>query len=353
MNHNLFWILEKRDSDRFPYRLKIEDQGKPILALLVQDVWPGAGSHIFCIRAEKDDEVLELIEKIPIISLRRYGRKISVVLDRPQRKRCHFIFLKKRYKTKSGEYEQIFWMTQSTLRARRPKVLLSAKGDESFEIVVAANERYPWKFPNCTIKRRSLPAGDYALIIDDKIEAIVERKTFDNMLENLSRLQILHQLLGELETFPYSALVIEAAYYDFLSRKRLKYFNPQFSAKAIAEISAFHPKLNVVFAGNKKLANEWTMRFFAAVRYHEKDYPAVVREIMESYPGDGDFYGQEYEVIDKLVQLGQGTIEALHQELPYLPISRLRNILRRLRKDGRVAVTRYGKCSFWQAIAQR
>lgn len=32
-----------------------------------------------------------------------------------------------------------------------------------------------------------------------------------------------------------------------------------------------HPELTVVFAGNRKLANEWTIRFFEAVEAHEKD----------------------------------------------------------------------------------
>ena len=39
------------------------------------------------------------------------------------------------------------------------------------------------------------------------------------------------------------------------------FYTPSFMAKALAELSALHPKINIVFAGNRKLANEWTLRF--------------------------------------------------------------------------------------------
>jgi len=68
--------------------------------------------------------------------------------------------------------------------------------------------------------RTKNPAGrDYALITQDGIKALVERKTFENLLGEFGRMPLLHQALGELEAYRYSALVIEANYSDFLNPK--------------------------------------------------------------------------------------------------------------------------------------
>jgi len=41
--------------------------------------------------------------------MKRYGKRLAIVLDRAINKRCEFLFLKKKYKQKEGEYEQIEW----------------------------------------------------------------------------------------------------------------------------------------------------------------------------------------------------------------------------------------------------
>ena len=48
------------------------------------------------------------------------------------------------------------------------------------------------RFPKSVTERRKLPVGDYALILQDRPAAVVERKTFDNMLTDVSKLQVLH-----------------------------------------------------------------------------------------------------------------------------------------------------------------
>lgn len=42
-------------------------------------------------------------------------------------------------------------------------------------------------------------------------------------------------------------------------------------SKVFAEISAFHPKIQVIFAWTRKLANEWTYRFFEWISSKESD----------------------------------------------------------------------------------
>jgi len=123
---NTLYILESVNNTKFPYRLTIRQDDKVLIALRVQDRCPGQRGNIFCIRETNQelDLPVEEIERVPIISLKRYGKRLANVLDRPINKRCEFLFLTKKYKTKEGKYEQIFWRTQKALIERRPKVKL-------------------------------------------------------------------------------------------------------------------------------------------------------------------------------------------------------------------------------------
>lgn len=87
------WVVERTQDRRFPFRITIEQGGRTLLAVRAQNHWPGAGSQIFCLReAELDPaEALEPFERVPIAHLTRLGRKLSVTLDRAQRKRCEFL----------------------------------------------------------------------------------------------------------------------------------------------------------------------------------------------------------------------------------------------------------------------
>jgi len=264
------WILERCASDRFPYRLQLVRSGRPWLVLRCQSRWPGAGTNVFCLR-ERDspaaDEARHEVERVPIIAVQRRGVRLSVILDRPRYKRCDFLFLKRPYKDRAGDtHEQIFWQTQLSMRERRPKVRPAAlRGAPEMVVAVAHEERYPWRFPGATAERGRLATGDYALVDGGLTLAVVERKTFDNLLANFSVMPDLHQRLLELSSVQNHALVVEAPYEDFISPRRLHHFSPAFCAAAIAELYVLHPKLRMVFCGNRKTANEWTRRYFAAV----------------------------------------------------------------------------------------
>ncbi len=264
------WILERCVSDRFPYRLHILKGDKRWLVLRTQDRWPAAGRHIFCLREDEPpspNETLEELERVDIIAFNERGRRISVVLDRKRYKRCDFLFLEKSYKGRPGEsYEQIFWLTQRSIEQHRPAFkLVSRKGDTEMVVRIHSNEKYPWRFPSAVTERGTISAGDYALIDGDKMLAVVERKTLDNLLADFGTMPVLHQRLAELAAQDNHALVIEAPYVDFLNPKKVHHYNPGFCAKAIAELYALHPHLRIVFCANRKVANEWTRHFFAAV----------------------------------------------------------------------------------------
>jgi len=264
------WILERTQNDRFPYRLQIIRGDRPWLVLRTQDHWPAAGRHIFCLREDEPpapDEVLEEMERVDIIAFHERGHRVSVVLDRKRYKRCDFLFLKKSYKGRPGEsYEQIFWLTQRSIEQHRPAFkLVSREGNARLVVRIHSNEKYPWRFPGVVTGRGSLPSGDYALMDGDRILALVERKTLDNLLADFGMMPVLHQRLAELAAHDNHALVIESPYADFLNPRKVHHYTPSFCAKAIAELYALHPNLRTIFCANRKVANEWTRHFFTAV----------------------------------------------------------------------------------------
>lgn len=352
---SLWWIIESTDNEKFPYLLSIKKGEDTLLRLRVQNRWPGAGTHIFCLRDPGDGtKTIEEVERVPIINLSRYGKRISVVLDRPINKRCDFLFLKKKYKKKEGEYEQIFWRTQQGLKERKPRVKLAAQGDFRIHILIDVNEKYPWKFKDCTVERKALDAGDYALLRDDGIIAVVERKTFDNLRTEIANLPILHQKLCELEAYAHTALVVEANYSDFLNPDKLMFYTPSFMAKALAELSALHPKINIVFAGNRKLANEWTLRFFEAIVSNANDgLPGMVAEQIENYEPSSNFRGGIYfdirmEILDSFP--AEFSISDVREKFPDTDDGTIRRVLRDLKDKNIIHSTGRGRNSKWVKI---
>ena len=261
------WILEHLEDEKFPYRVRIEGWRPEPFCLRAQDRWPNAGRSLFCLRENgpPPDKILAEAERVEIVSIREFGKRLTIVLDRGRNKRCDFLFLSKEYRGRPGEsYEQIFWHTQAFLQKRRPgaKLSLSAK-PQGLTVVIDSRERYPWSFPGQTL-RRVLPVGDYALQSGDQYLAVVERKTFENLLAEFGQMAAFHQQLQELELYVHPAVAVEAGYADFLNPKKQSFYAPAFCAKALAEMAARHPRVQFAFCENRKLAAEWTRQFFAA-----------------------------------------------------------------------------------------
>jgi len=255
--------LHRTNDARFPFLLVLERRGGPALRLLAQDRWPTVGRTLFCLRvpAEPPPE-LEIEDELEVhdVAVSRVGRRLALVLERRSRRRCDLLFLK-------GEGgEQIYWRAQGATKERRPGAKLSTGlMRPGMQVAVDTRERYAWKLPGCTMEKRVLRCGDYALVDGHEILAVVERKTFENLLSDLGVLPAFHQSLLDLTQHERHALVIEAAYGDLLSPKKLHHYQPTFVAKALAEMHAVHPRLNIVFTENRKLAMEWTLRWFTAI----------------------------------------------------------------------------------------
>ncbi len=352
--HSAVWIVERTASSRFPFRISLEQNGRLLLAVRAQARWPGPGQQIFCVREQELDpaEPLEPLERVPAAHLTRLGRKLTVVLDRPNRKRCEFLVVEKPRRNGTGTYEQVFFRTESGIRAHRSRTRLElAPAASPLRILVDSAERYPWRFPRADVERRKLAAGDYALLDGERIVAVVERKSFDNMVAELGAIQALHQELADLASHRAAALVIEADYRDFLDPDRLAGRWPaSHLARALAELAALHPELPVIYAGNRKLANLWTYRFFAAVAARgTRAGPAVVRQLelrYDAWPREGGLDEQiRTAVLEELpVPFAFADLAAGFGETPP---ARVRRVLDQLRREGRVVRTGAGRAARW------
>jgi hypothetical protein len=353
----MWWILETTGNTKFPFRLRIEEADKNALCLYVQDKWPGPKGHIFCIRSNEESPdsgaALDEVERVPIVSLRRYGKRLAVVLDRSRNKRCDFLFLTKKYKARQGEYEQIFWRTQKALTDRRPRVKLTTGRHPALHVAIDQNERYPWRFPGCRVSRESLPAGDCALRGERGILAVVERKAVRNMLHDFGNMAPFHQKLGEMEAYEHSAVAIEAHYSDFLNPKMTHPYRPSFTTKALGELFALHPQLHIIFASNRKLAQEWSLRFFSAIRAYEADEPHPAdAETAAVYTARPVFSGGSYYAVLREINEMPATftMNMLRDRLPAVPDATVRRALGEFRKAGKVTCHRGGMKSFWQKL---
>ena len=107
-NLELRWMIYKKEDSKFPYQLYIEEKPNQFLCLNVQERWPGPGKKIFCkpcgVFTSSDLPAEGLLVEFKIISIRRYGKRLTIVLDRKIKRRCWFVFVKKEYKNKPGEY---------------------------------------------------------------------------------------------------------------------------------------------------------------------------------------------------------------------------------------------------------
>lgn len=350
------WTVERTQQRRFPVRIAIEQDGRLILAVRAQSPWPGPGQQVFCLRERLDDpeEFREPLERVEVAHLAQVGRKLTVVLDRPSRKRCEFLVVRRERQGGGEPYEQIFFRTESGIRAHRSRtrVELLPSSVPALTIAVDTAERYPWRFPHATVVRRKLAAGDYAALRGGAEVAVVERKSFDNLLVDIGSIQALHQQLEDLARLPAAALVVEAQYGDFLDERRLAgRWPPAHTARVLAELAALHPRLPIVFAGSRKLANAWCASFFAACATREASPQLdLVREALAEYEAEPGTAGVEARLREEALAMGVAGFAPgdLAAREPGVPRSRVDRVLRQLGEEGLLARTGRGRGTRWR-----
>lgn len=253
-----FVIARNPDPDSaLPYLLRLP-LPRPVV-LKARETWPRT-SKVYCHRAEAWPEDAEVVERVPVKSCTARGPAVDLVLNRGRENRSQLVFTRLK-----GGREAIFWQSPRTNRKARPGVrtpTARASGQTSLEIVVDGRERYPYRFAaqQATAVRGSLPCGDYGVRRDDRLLAVVERKSLEDLARSLVDGRLAGQL-SELATVPRAAVVVEERYSRLFT---LPFVQPGFVGDLLARVQVRWPTVPVFFAETRPFAEEWTFRFLGA-----------------------------------------------------------------------------------------
>lgn len=256
-----FVIARNPDPDStLPYLVRLP-LGADGIALKVRDTWPRT-AKVYCHRADEWPIDLDIVERVPVRSCVRRGAAIDLVLDRARENRSQFVFARARGR------EVIFWQSARTAKQARPAVAVptARASGRVLEILVDSHERYPWRFTHqqAVTRRHALVAGDYAVAVDDRIVAAVERKTLADLASTLTSGK-LRYLLADLAMVPRAALVVEDRWSAVF---KLEHVRPSIVAEGLAEAQVRFPSIPIVFAETRPLAQEWAYRFLGAALAH-------------------------------------------------------------------------------------
>jgi len=129
----------------------------------------------------------------------------------------------------------------------------------------------------------------------------------------------------------------------------------QHLARVLAELAAMHPRLPVIYAGNRKLANEWTARYFRAV-LSRRESPELELPLQVGRAYDPEPRGAGVDAMVREAVLGLMPRAFLMAELaerfPDVPPARLRRILNQLRIEGRVVCIGRGPSARWRTLGE-
>ena len=242
------------------------------IVLKARETWPRT-AKVYCHRAEAWPDDAEIVERVPTRSCVRRGAAIDLVLDRGRENRSQFVLTHVR-----GGREAIFWQTGRTTKQARPRGSLPtarASGRSELTIYVDSHERYAWKFSGqqARTERRALPAGDYAVELDGRVVAAVERKSLADLVTTLTTGR-LRYVMADLATLDHAAVVVEDRYSRILG---LDHVRPAVVLDGLGECQARFPAVPVVFTETRALAQEWTFRFFGAAMSRAEDESGAER----------------------------------------------------------------------------
>ena len=133
---------------------------------------------------------------------------MDLLLDRKREFRSQFVF------TTARGREMVFWQSARTAKQARPSVRVPtarASGHE-LHVLVDTRERYPWKFADqqATTAKQVIPVGDYAVEVDGRVVAVVERKSADDLVSTIVGGKF-WMLLAELAAFALTSFTIVSA----------------------------------------------------------------------------------------------------------------------------------------------
>ncbi len=193
------------DASTLPYLVRLP-LGPHGVVLKARDTWPRT-AKVYCHPSTDWPAEPEVVERVPVRSCVRRGAAIDLVLDRGRENRSQFVFAQARGR------EVIFWQSARTAKQARPNVAVPSRraSGQVPDIVIDSHERYAWRFneQQATTQRRALPAGDYAVEVDGRIVAAVERKSLADLVSTMTGGK-LRYLLAALAELPHAAVVAPA-----------------------------------------------------------------------------------------------------------------------------------------------
>jgi hypothetical protein len=238
-----------------PYVLRLPVVGG--LALKAAEPWP-VSTRVYCHPLDGDmPDELDVLEDVGVRMCARRGSALDLVLDRARHNRSQFVF------TTARGRPAIFWQTPLVARRRRSRVPPEAAPGLARELVIEVDtrERRPYDFGGRALALRptALFAGDYAVRGPDGIVAAVERKTADDFVTSATS-GSLGFAMADLSALPAAAIVVEEHYSGLIAHRRVR---PAFMADLLARLQVRAPHVPIVYAENRRLAEDWTFRFLA------------------------------------------------------------------------------------------
>lgn len=253
-----FAVAKNPDPDsKLPFLILLPLASGP-LVLKAADKWPRT-AKVYCHRAEGWPPFAEVIEEVAVRSCTRRGQAIDLVLDRGRENRSQVIF------TTIRGREGIFWQSPKTARQSRPSVRVPtrrASGVRAMQIAVDTRERYPYRFARQQVatKRQHLRSGDYGVLHDGEIIAVVERKSLSDLAHSLVDGSLAFAM-AELASVDRAAVVVENRYSELF---KVPIVAPGFLADLLGSLQVRYPQVPIVFCETRPLSEEWTYRFLGA-----------------------------------------------------------------------------------------
>ena len=271
------------EASSLPYLLRLPLASGAVV-LKAKDTWPRT-NKVYCHPADgwplPDD--LDIVERVPVRSCVRRGVAVDLVLDRGRENRSQFIF------TTARGREMVFWQSARTAKQARPSVRVPTSRASAHElhVLVDTRERYAWNFADqqATTAKQAIPVGDYAVEVAGRVVAVVERKSVDDLVSTIvgGKFWMLLAAMAaftdgdgrsgggsgevptELRTGGVAAIVVEDRYSAIF---KLRHVRSTSIATQLAEAAVRYPAVPIVFAETRKLAQEWTFRFFGTAVDH-------------------------------------------------------------------------------------
>lgn len=150
--------------------------------------------------------------------------------------------------------------------------------------------------------------------------------------------------------------MVEAQYADFLDETRLAgRWSAAFVARALAELAALHPRLPIVFAGYRKLANQWTHRFLAACAAHRASPQRLsVRDAPQGELPFGEVLSPDERVRLAVMQPGRSrfALAEVVAEVEGASVVTVRRVVKALEREGKVRCLGRGRGARWVVVGE-